>query len=266
MLQFKHSPADFKKVARVQFGILSPEEIKTMSVCLIDQPLSFEGKKVVEGGLSDPRLGALDRYTPCQTCSMRDSDCPGHFGHIELVKPVFHPGFLPIMMKVLRCVCWFCSSLLINTEADSKFVARLNRLRPAARMRELAASCATVRQCKTCNHCVSQFRQEGLKLMQTLREVDADTEKIVNGEKRVATPEMVVEVLRKITDENVRLMGLSTRWCRPDWMVVQVLPVPPLAVRPSIAMSSDQRAEDDLTHKLALIIKVTRICQMCNSF
>jgi DNA-directed RNA polymerase II subunit RPB1 len=258
MLNFKHSTAEFRRVARVQFGVLSPEEIKTMSVALIEEPLSFDGKKVIEGGLSDPRMGAPDRYTPCQTCSMRELDCPGHFGHIELTKPVFHPGFLSVVMKVLRCVCWFCSALLIDTQADSKFVARLGRLRPVARMRELAATCATVKQCKSCSHCVAMFRQEGLKIMQTMREVDAETEKIVNGEKRVATPEMVVEVLRKISDDNVRLMGLNPKWCRPDWMIVQVLPVPPLAVRPSIAMSSDQRAEDDLTHKLALIVKANQ--------
>ena len=253
-LNFRHSTANFKKIRRVQFGVLSPEEIKTMSVALIDQPLSYEGKKPLEGGLSDPRMGPADSFSPCQTCSMKATDCPGHFGHIELAKPVFHPGFLSIVMKVLRCVCWFCSSLLINV--DDKLIAKMNRLRPAARMRELAALCTSVKQCKHCSHCVSQFRKEpGLKLMQTMREVDQDTEKVVNGEKRPATPEMVLEVLKKITDDNVKLMGLNPQWARPDWMIIQVLPVPPLTVRPSIAMSSDARAEDDLTHKLALIIK-----------
>jgi hypothetical protein len=104
---------------------------------------------------------------------------------------------------------------------DAKFVAKLQRMRPAARMRELSAMSTTVKQCKQCSHCVSQFRQDGLKLMQTLREIDPETEKVVDGEKRVATPEMCVEVLRKITDDNVRLMGLNPQWCRPDWMIVQ---------------------------------------------
>lgn len=108
-----------------------------MSVALIDSPLSFENRKAIEGGLSDPRMGPPDRFTPCQTCSMKEADCPGHFGHIELCKPVFHPGFLGVVMKVerknalfefkfnvvfckvLRCVCWFCSSLLVNT-TDAK--------------------------------------------------------------------------------------------------------------------------------------------------
>lgn len=230
-----------------------------MSVALIDQPLSFDDKKPIEGGLSDPRMGPLDRYSPCQTCSMKESDCPGHFGHIELAKPVFHPGFLSVVMKVLRCVCWFCSNLLVNAETDSKFMMRLNRMRPAARLRELAAHCTGVKQCKSCMHYVGVFRkEEGLKLTQLLKELDQETEKVVNGEKRVATPEMVLEVFRKISDDNVRVMGLNPKWCRPDWMIVQMLPVPPLAVRPSIAMASDARAEDDLTHKLAHIIKANQ--------
>lgn len=62
----------------------------------------------------------------------------------------------------------------------------------------------------------------------------------------------------QITDEHVKLLGLSPKYGRPDWMIVQVLPVPPIQVRPSIALMSDARAEDDLTHKLGLIIKVRR--------
>ncbi len=73
---------------------------KTMSVALIDQPTSFDEKKAVEGGLADPRLGPVDKFSPCQTCSMRETECAGHFGHIDLAKPVFHPGFLSVIIKV----------------------------------------------------------------------------------------------------------------------------------------------------------------------
>jgi DNA-directed RNA polymerase II subunit RPB1 len=105
-----------------------------MSVALIDQPVNFEDKVAKEGGLADPRMGPVDKFSPCQTCSMKETECCGHFGSIELAKPVFHPGFLSVVIKALRCVCWFCSALLVST-ADAKFVARLSRMRPAARMR-----------------------------------------------------------------------------------------------------------------------------------
>lgn len=42
------------------------------------------------------------------------TECSGHFGHIELAKPVFHVGFITKIMKVLRCVCFFCSKLLVD--------------------------------------------------------------------------------------------------------------------------------------------------------
>ena len=44
------------------------------------------------GGLMDPRMGTIDRNFKCQTCGESMSECPGHFGHIELARPVFHPG------------------------------------------------------------------------------------------------------------------------------------------------------------------------------
>lgn len=49
------------------------------------------------------------------------TECPGHFGHIELAKPVFHVGFLVKTMKVLRCVCFFCSKLLVDSVSRALF-------------------------------------------------------------------------------------------------------------------------------------------------
>lgn len=36
-------------------------------------------------------------------------------------------------------------------------------------------------------------------------------------------------------------MGFDTRYTRPDWMLVSVLPVPPPPVRPSVMMDSSAR-------------------------
>ena len=62
----------------------------------------------------DPRQGVIERSARCQTCAGNMTTCPGHFGHIELAKPVYHVGFLTKSVKVLRCVCFFCSKLLID--------------------------------------------------------------------------------------------------------------------------------------------------------
>ena len=56
-------------------------------------------------------------------------------------------------------------------------------------------------------------------------------------------------------------MGLSRFWCRPDWMICAVLPIPPPQVRPSVVQDNNQRSEDDLTHKLFEIIKANKKLQ-----
>ena len=110
------SKATVRNIKRVQFGILSPEEIRRMSVTEggVRFPETYEGGRPKLGGLMDPRQGVVDRSSLCQTCSGNMTICPGHFGHIDLAKPVFHPGFLTKTMKVLRCVCFYCSKLLVS--------------------------------------------------------------------------------------------------------------------------------------------------------
>jgi DNA-directed RNA polymerase II subunit RPB1 len=55
-----------------------------------------------EGGLGDPKMGSIDRAFRCATCNQDSNICPGHFGHIELTTPVFHPG------KVLESLMIMC--------------------------------------------------------------------------------------------------------------------------------------------------------------
>lgn len=67
---------------------------KAYSVAKIEHPevIDEATHKLKVGGLNDPRMGTTDRNFKCQTCGEGMSECPGHFGHIELARPVFHPG------------------------------------------------------------------------------------------------------------------------------------------------------------------------------
>ena len=67
---------------------------KAYSVAKIEHPevLDEATHKLKVGGLNDPRMGTTDRNFKCQTCGEGMAECPGHFGHIELARPVFHPG------------------------------------------------------------------------------------------------------------------------------------------------------------------------------
>ena len=89
------------------------------SVAKIDSPIGYEGGKPKAGGLSDPRLGTMDRGQKCTTDGASSQDSPGYFGHIELAKPVYHIGFISTVVKVLRCVSYHSSKLLVSPVSPS---------------------------------------------------------------------------------------------------------------------------------------------------
>ena len=85
-------------------------------------------------------------------------------------------------------------------------------------------------------------------------------------EKKIITPQMALNIFRNISHEDVRIMGLSNDYARPEWMILTVLPVPPPPVRPSVVVggsTSGQRGEDDLTYKLAEIVRANQNVQRC---
>jgi DNA-directed RNA polymerase II subunit RPB1 len=69
------------------------------------------------------------------------------------------------------------------------------------------------------------------------------------------TADRVHDIFKQISDDDCSALGLNPAHARPDWMVLTVLPVPPPNVRPSVSVDSASRSEDDLTHKLAEIIR-----------
>ncbi|MFQ3318496.1 MAG: DNA-directed RNA polymerase subunit A' [Natronomonas sp.] len=61
-----------------------------------------------------------------------------------------------------------------------------------------------------------------------------------------------------IPDDDIETLGISPEKSRPEWMILTVLPVPPVTARPSITLDNGQRSEDDLTHKLVDIIRINQ--------
>ena len=84
------------------------------SVVKVEVSQTYEKGKPKSGGLSDLKMGTLDRTLKCETDGAGVQDSPGYFGHIELAKPMFHLGFVTSVVKVLRCVSFHSSKLLIN--------------------------------------------------------------------------------------------------------------------------------------------------------
>ena len=81
-------------VVGVQFSIMSPEEIRKRSVVEITRHETYDKDVPIIKGLFDIRMGTTEMGKVCGTCGQNNMDCPGHFGHIELARPVFYIQYL----------------------------------------------------------------------------------------------------------------------------------------------------------------------------
>ncbi|GGN98313.1 MULTISPECIES: DNA-directed RNA polymerase subunit A' [Haloarcula] len=71
-------------------------------------------------------------------------------------------------------------------------------------------------------------------------------------------PSDIRDWFEDIPDEDIEVLGMNPERSRPEWMILTVLPVPPVTARPSITLDNGQRSEDDLTHKLVDIIRINQ--------
>ncbi len=268
--QFPYSSAPLRSVKEVQFGLLSPEEVRAISVAKIEYPETMDQttKRPREGGLNDPRLGSIDRNFRCQTCGEDMAECPGHFGHIELAKPVFHIGFIAKIKKACESVCMHCGKLLLD-ETNPAMAQAIKIRDPKKRFNAVWSLCKTKMVCETdnnedemtdqpsrggCGHPQPTIRRDGLKLWGTWKQ-NKNYDDNDQPERRLLTPLEILNVFKHISPEDCYKMGFNEDYARPEWMLITVLPVPPPPVRPSIAFNETARGEDDLTFKLADIIK-----------
>ena len=252
------------KIIGIQFSILSPDEIRKGSVAAITSKDTYVNGKPVINGLFDPRMGVLEPGFICPTDGLDYMQTPGYFGHIELSKPLFYIQYLSTIIKILKCTCVKCSKLLISKE---KYKHAL-KLASDERWNFVFSLASKIKRCgeDTDDGCgckqPSKLKKEGLA---TIIAGWDDIEGIAaeNSDKLTLTmtPEIVLKLFSRISDEDVTFMGFSPIWSRPDWMICQVLAVPPPAVRPSVKHDSQQRSEDDISHIIVNIIKANKTLQ-----
>ncbi len=239
--KFKKSNAEVRAIKGIQFGVISPEYIKNISVT---QEMEYDGKFFESGiyndalcdqntgdanigSINDPRMGA-----------MSDPEHPGYFGHIELVRPVYHIGFLKIIIDILRSVSYYTSTVLIDKETFGSKKGKKNMLKEISRIAK------TLKKCPVTGKKLPNYTKEGVKIA-----ID------FGDSKQIISPTEVYNIFEKISDEDVEYLGMNPKYARPEWLLLKTIPVPPPHVRPSVYMSSSQKCDDDLTTKLNEIVK-----------
>ncbi len=244
-----------KIIDELRFGVFAPQELRRLSVVEIQTADTYdEDGAPITSGLMDGRLGTLEPRQRCRTCGNTAIRCPGHFGHVELAVPIIHIEFTKIIHNLLSATCRNCGRVTLPEEQLEKIRRRIQRARkllgevPDSIYKKVLKDAKS----KECPHCgTPQFKIVFEKPTRFREEVS-------EGGSPQLTPSIVRERLERIPDEDLELFGFNPKTARPEWMVLQVLPVPPVYVRPSITLESGIRSEDDLTHKLVDIIRINQ--------
>jgi DNA-directed RNA polymerase subunit A' len=216
------------RIRELEFSLMSPEMVKNMArVRIVTSDLYDADGYPVEGGVMDPRMGVIDPGFHCRTCGGGIGDCPGHFGYLELAKPVIHVLYTKFIYYLLKHTCRKCSRIMTVAAKSPKAVKK-----------------TTVTAAK-CPQCGAQQKKVTFVKPYAFYE---DKEEI--------SPLTIRERFEKIPDGDLKALGI--RGGRPEWLILTLFPISPVTMRPSITLEGGERSEDDLTHKLVDLVRINQ--------
>lgn len=212
------------------FGLLSPDVVKKMSVVEVTRPELYDRDGYpIESGVMDSRLGVIDPGLRCRTCGGNIGSCMGHFGYMELSKPVINVNYVKEIHQLLVATCQHCAKPL---SIDMKG------------MKDPLKSLYLSKKSE-CPHCGTKQEKITLEKPHSFK----------IGRENL-NPQKIREWFEKIPTVTAKKLGLKGG--RPEWLIITLFPIPPVTMRPSITLESGERSEDDLTHKLVDIVRANQ--------
>jgi DNA-directed RNA polymerase III subunit RPC1 len=284
-----------QKIAQLQFGLLSAAEIQRIAEFQVTsrELFSMPSRTPAMGGCLDPRLGVSDKFSLCATCKRKLQECAGHYGYIRLALPVFHIGFIKHTLNILQCICKTCSRIMLADTERHSYLKRMRKkdldaLAKAGIFKKVLDKC---KKAKLCPHChtangtvkkisavptlkIVHEKYKGRHLEDELDELMEQMQNAMKINKDIATavnngtyedllPTTVLRLFEAITDEDCEIMWIDPIIGRPEHLILQNLLVPPVPIRPSVAMDSGGGSnEDDLTVKLQEILEMNAALQL----
>jgi DNA-directed RNA polymerase beta' subunit len=233
------------EIDSIGFGLYTAEEIRAMSVCLVDST-KMEGS----GTVYDERMGSnLEINKDCVTCELSAEKCPGHFGHMELNHLVVNPLFFKMVTSYLRCFCVSnkCNDLLVTAEQ-----IKLWGFSKAERERKFDKIIEHIKKIDICNTCGQP--QPKIMYSPTDNIISMVYKQKKNKVSIPITTEEIKKVFDNVTDEQVRLLGFDPDLIHPRSYIISAMLVIPPCARPFVKADGTM-CDDDLTNQYLEIIK-----------
>ncbi|KAF1358528.1 beta and beta-prime subunits of DNA dependent RNA-polymerase [Lizonia empirigonia] len=257
-------------------------------------PAADNTRTLTANGPMDIHMGISSKQGKCGTCGEGLDKCNGHFGHIKLALPAFHVGYLKHIIEVLNCICKDCSRVLLDEVERRRYLRSMRRpdmdtLRRSAVSKRILEDCRKKKLCPYCNALQGTVRKvPGHPLKIIHNRYDAynrstaktkkapagkiefdqsfDTAKSANPEldkhlKKAADdmhPLRALNLFKKISPEDCELLAMIPEDARPEMLIWEYMPVPPVALRPSV-MQEGGATEDDVTNKIGDICQISSI-------
>ncbi|KXS18584.1 beta and beta-prime subunits of DNA dependent RNA-polymerase [Gonapodya prolifera JEL478] len=281
-----------KKVAALEFGAVSHTSLARLSVLEASNAYLYDtsrpGKRLPQKhGVLDKRLGVSDKIDKCETCGEGVQECVGHFGAIRLALPVFHIGYFKMVVQVLQNICKSCSHILLPARDLRTYLKRvrnpnLDAVQRAGVIKAINAACRKCGTCPWCGEANGTVKKVGaLKVIHekyksarkaaqpaieafratfaTAAQAAPDLRSHIPKAQDDLNPKRALDLFRAIPDEHVECMGMDPIAGRPELFIWTAVPVPPVAIRPSVGQEASSN-EDDVTVLLSDVVIVnTRV-------
>jgi DNA-directed RNA polymerase III subunit RPC1 len=257
-------------------------------------PNADNTRALTANGPMDPLMGVSAKGLVCTTCGEKLDKCNGHFGHIKLALPAFHVGYLKHIIEVLNCICKDCSRVLLDEVERRHYLRSMRRpdmdtLRRSAVSKKVLGDCRKKKACPYCGALQGTVRKvpgHPLKIIhnrydtfnrstakskkapagkiefdqsfETAKATNPDLDKHLKKAVDDMHPLRALNLFKKISPEDCELLAMIPEDARPEMLIWEYMPVPPVALRPSV-MQEGGATEDDVTNKIGDICQISSI-------
>ena len=147
LTKISRSTAPTLDIYGIRFGIMNPQEmLKLAAEKITDASVNSKGAPLPKT-LNAATMGPQDRSSKCEICQLTPCDCDGQFGAFDLPYPFVNVLFYENLFKILKCVCFWCSRILLNkSTSEFHFVISAEK-DPAERLNLCVAASERIRYC-----------------------------------------------------------------------------------------------------------------------